>query len=50
MPEAEISYTLGQPSFSFGTYQFVQNPDCGYPQTVSIENEPPQPFFTHNTA
>ena len=29
-PDAQISYTLGEESFTFGTYEFELSPDCGY--------------------
>jgi len=44
-----ISYTLGDPSFTFGPYQFSQSPNCGYNETVSITGLPIGPYLTHNS-
>ena len=43
----EINYTLDTPGFSFGAYQFSQQPDCGYAITITVENLP-EPFVEHN--
>ena len=47
-PPAVISYVLGDPSETFGPYGFAQDPPCGYPETVTIVNEPDEPLFTHD--
>ena len=39
-PEAEIAYTLGEPSFTFGPYEFTQTPDCGYAPEISFIEMP----------
>ena len=44
-----VSYTLGDPSFSFGPYQFSQSPNCGYNETVSITGLPIGTYLTHNS-
>ena len=39
-PEAEIAYTLGESSFTFGPYEFAQTPDCGYATDLSFIEMP----------
>ena len=33
---------------NFGAYAFQQTPSCGFTETLTLENYPPEPFVTHN--
>ena len=44
----DVFYTVGQPDLKSGKYGFVQDPNCLYPQTLSITGMPT--FATSNTA
>ena len=35
-----IQYTLGDSSFDFGSYEFVQSPSCSYTESVSVSGLP----------
>lgn len=41
-----IVYNIGQPDLTAGDYIFDENPQCGYPETVTITNLPV--WATHN--
>ena len=47
-PIAAVTYTLDDPSFSFGAYAFRQTPDCNYPVTIQAFNLPPERYVFHN--
>jgi hypothetical protein len=49
VPFGPISYTLGDPAIDFGSYEFVQTPDCGYTETLSVANLPSAAYLTHNS-
>ena len=37
---SDITYNLGDPSVTQGTFSFVQNNACGYPETISMTGLP----------
>ena len=47
-PEAAIAYTLGEPSFTFGPYEFAQTPDCGYSPEISFIEMPSEIYIEHS--
>ena len=45
---SSIEYAIGALSLTGGSYAFVQTPECGYDESVTILNLPS--FLTHNEA
>ena len=45
---AEISYTLNNPGFSFGPYEFVPEQDCGYPISIQQIENLPDAYVSHD--
>ena len=44
---ADITYTIGQPDVTQGTYSFHDSPNsCGYEQTIDVAGVPA--FVVHN--
>jgi len=43
-----VNYSLGDPTFAFGSYRFEQSPACGYSEVVQLTGLPS--FVTHNAA
>ena len=41
-----IEYVIGSSTLTDGFYEFMENPDCGYPETVTLTGLPT--FVTHN--
>jgi len=44
---AIIEYKLGEPGFLFSVYTLIQEPSCGYGQTLSVTGLPAQGFLRH---
>ena len=42
----ELRYNIGAPELTDGFYQFDEQPICGYPETVQLQNLPV--FVNHN--
>ena len=47
-PDAQISYTLGEETFTFGSYQFAMTPECGYSTDLNFIEMPSDLYIAHN--
>ena len=43
-----ISYNIGAPDLTSESYSFIEDPECNYPETVTLINLPD--FVIHNEA
>ena len=42
------NYVLDTPGFSLGSYEFEQEPACGYSETVEVTGLPPDNLVIHD--
>ena len=47
-PIGTIIYELGQAQRVIGPYEFTATPDCGYSQSITVQNLPTS-YVTHDT-